>query len=107
MTEETKELADQLSAGIIEGLKFIPDGEAEETVKYVVGKLSTADYSGSPNIVTIIHSAVHSGKIISKATATDKDDKFFTILDNIVENYRDNGEKAIAAIFKSLFQKKK
>ena len=107
MKPETKELIDHLVKGVAEGLKFIPDGETDEAVEYAIDQLSAADVTGKPNIVTIIHSAVHSGKIIAKSTPTPKDDKFFGILDNVVENYQENGEKAIGAIFEAIFQKVK
>ena len=92
LSEQTKALISHIADGALEGLKFIPEGEAEEALLLLQQKISEAKFDGTTgDPLKILHSAVECGVIISASTPTDKDDKVFAKADEFLTSIEEGG----------------
>lgn len=102
---QEQELVDNLSDLLIEGAKFAPDGKATQIIEKVQAKVAQADFTGKPQALKILHSAIKIGKSLSETTPSKADDKFFGKADQFATAFEENDGNVIGALIKSLFSK--
>lgn len=105
MTEQEKlEIVDHAAEMAVEALKFAPEN-IDIYLQKVQEKIAAADMTAKPNVVKIVHKAANIGQIAAAYTESTKDDTFFAKVDQILDNYEENGEKTILAILQAIFSK--